>query len=157
MAGKHSDHYFCRWQAKIVTTINFFFEKNEKNKKCLELPDLARKLIKKTFHLAGGSMKNGASWLRFRCCTVRASNMKFEIERQPSHLAWLAFDFKFHVIGSNNATTKGKPSQPASLVRKITAARIKLFPICEKLQKSVLVSTEIDLIFLSTASNFPAN
>ena len=23
MAGKHSDHYFRRWQAKIVTTINF--------------------------------------------------------------------------------------------------------------------------------------
>ena len=39
MAGKHSDHYFCRWQAKIVITINFFFEKNEK---CLELPDLSR-------------------------------------------------------------------------------------------------------------------
>ena len=36
MAGKHSDHYFCRWQAKIVTTINIFFEKNEKNKKCLD-------------------------------------------------------------------------------------------------------------------------
>ena len=48
MAGKHSDHYFCRWQAKIVTTINIFFEKNEKNEKCLELPDLARKLIRKT-------------------------------------------------------------------------------------------------------------
>ena len=31
MAGKHSDHYFSRWQAKIVTTFNFFFEKNEKN------------------------------------------------------------------------------------------------------------------------------
>ena len=30
MAGKHSDHYFCRWQAKIVTTIKFFLEKNEK-------------------------------------------------------------------------------------------------------------------------------
>ena len=46
MAGKHSDHYFCRWQAKIVTTINFFFEKNEK---CLEFSDLARRLIRKTF------------------------------------------------------------------------------------------------------------
>jgi hypothetical protein len=49
MAGKHSDHYFHRWQAKIVTTINFFLEKNEKNKKCLELPDLARKLSRKIF------------------------------------------------------------------------------------------------------------
>jgi hypothetical protein len=49
MAGKHSDHYFHRWQAKIVTTINFFLEKNEKNEKCLELPDLARKLSRKIF------------------------------------------------------------------------------------------------------------
>ena len=32
MAGKHSDHYFRRWQAKIVTTINFF-EKNTKKTK----------------------------------------------------------------------------------------------------------------------------
>jgi hypothetical protein len=46
--GKHIDHYFCRWQAKIVT-INIFFEKNEKNEKCLKLPDLARKLIRKAF------------------------------------------------------------------------------------------------------------
>ena len=46
MAGKHSDHYFRRWQANIVTTINFFLEKNEKNEKCLELPDLARKCIR---------------------------------------------------------------------------------------------------------------
>ena len=44
-----------RWQANIVTTIfvattiNFFCEKNEKTEKCLELSDLARKLIKKTF------------------------------------------------------------------------------------------------------------
>ena len=29
MAGKYSDHYRYRWQAKIVTTINIFFEKNE--------------------------------------------------------------------------------------------------------------------------------
>jgi hypothetical protein len=49
MAGKHSDHYFCRWQPKIVTTINLFFEKNEKTEKCQELPDLARKLISKIF------------------------------------------------------------------------------------------------------------
>jgi hypothetical protein len=49
MAGKHSDHYFHRWQAKIVTTIIFFFEKNEKTEKCLELPDLARKLNRKIF------------------------------------------------------------------------------------------------------------
>ena len=49
MAGKHSDHYFCRCQANIVTTIFIFFEKKEKNEKCLELPDLARKLIRKTF------------------------------------------------------------------------------------------------------------
>jgi len=49
MAGKHSDHYFRRWQAKKMTTINIFFEKNEKTEKCLELPDLARKLIRKTF------------------------------------------------------------------------------------------------------------
>ena len=48
MAGKHSDHYFCKWQAKIVTTINFCLEKNEKNEKCLELSDLAIKLIRKT-------------------------------------------------------------------------------------------------------------
>ena len=68
MAGKHSDHYFCRWQAKIVTTINFFSRKkwkkrkvlriawfgekiDQKNileKKCLEFSDLARKLIRKT-------------------------------------------------------------------------------------------------------------
>jgi hypothetical protein len=50
MAGKHSDHYFHRWQAKIVTTINFSFEKKmEQKEKCLELPDLARKLIRKIF------------------------------------------------------------------------------------------------------------
>ena len=48
MAGKDSDHYFRRWQAKIVTTINFFFEKNEKNEMCLELPDFSRKLIRKS-------------------------------------------------------------------------------------------------------------
>ena len=46
MAGKHSDHYFRRWQAKIVTTVNFFFEKNEKNEKCLELPDLKQEIEK---------------------------------------------------------------------------------------------------------------
>jgi hypothetical protein len=45
MAGKDSDHYFHRWQAKIVTTINIFFEKNVKNEKCSELPDLARQLL----------------------------------------------------------------------------------------------------------------
>jgi hypothetical protein len=28
MAGKHSDHYFFKWQAKIVTTI--IFEKKRK-------------------------------------------------------------------------------------------------------------------------------
>jgi hypothetical protein len=49
MSGKHSDHYFRRWQAKIVTTIKFFFEQNEKNEKFLDLPDLARKLIRKIF------------------------------------------------------------------------------------------------------------
>ena len=78
MAGKHSDHYFCRWQAIIVNTINIFFLKKmkktksaqncliwrenlsekhlenlifvfEKNEKCLEFSDLARKLIRKTF------------------------------------------------------------------------------------------------------------
>jgi hypothetical protein len=32
MAGKHSDHYFCRWQAKIVTTIHFFLKKMKKTK-----------------------------------------------------------------------------------------------------------------------------
>jgi hypothetical protein len=47
MAGKHSNHYFHRRQAKIVTTIDFFFEKNEKNEKCLELPEMARTLIGK--------------------------------------------------------------------------------------------------------------
>ena len=36
MQGKHTDHDF-----------DFFGGKNEKNEKCLELPDLARKLIKK--------------------------------------------------------------------------------------------------------------
>jgi hypothetical protein len=51
MAGKHSDHYFRRWQAKIVTTIYLFFEKNEKNEKFLELPDLARKLIPQPGHV----------------------------------------------------------------------------------------------------------
>jgi hypothetical protein len=35
MAGKHSDHYFHRWQAKIVTTILKKIEKNKKNKNCL--------------------------------------------------------------------------------------------------------------------------
>jgi hypothetical protein len=29
MAGKHSDHYFRRWQAKIVTTIIFFCKKRK--------------------------------------------------------------------------------------------------------------------------------
>ena len=37
MAGKHSDHYFCRWQAKIVTTINFVFEKMGKKRKLLRI------------------------------------------------------------------------------------------------------------------------
>jgi hypothetical protein len=35
MAGKNSDH-------------NYFFGKKLKNEKCLELPDLARKLTRKT-------------------------------------------------------------------------------------------------------------
>ena len=52
MAGKQSVHYFRRWQPKVVTTINFFLEKNEKNEKCLELPYLARKLIRKIFSLS---------------------------------------------------------------------------------------------------------
>ena len=48
--SKHSDHYFCRCQSNIVTTILLFLEKNEKkNEKCLELPDFARKLIRKNF------------------------------------------------------------------------------------------------------------
>jgi hypothetical protein len=57
-------HDWCelwRWQAnivttifvdgrqKVVTTIKKKFEKNEKNEKCLELPDFARKLIRKIF------------------------------------------------------------------------------------------------------------
>jgi hypothetical protein len=33
---------------KIVTTIIYYFFLNEKNEKCLEFPDLARKLIRKT-------------------------------------------------------------------------------------------------------------
>jgi hypothetical protein len=37
MAGKHSDNYFCRWQAKIVTPINIVFEKYEKNRKVLRI------------------------------------------------------------------------------------------------------------------------
>jgi hypothetical protein len=49
MAGKHSAHYFCRWQAKIVTTIKKNCKKWEKNEKCLEFSDLVRKLIRKTF------------------------------------------------------------------------------------------------------------
>jgi hypothetical protein len=49
MAGKHSDHYFRRWQAKLVTTINFVLKKMKKSENCLELPDLARKLIRKIF------------------------------------------------------------------------------------------------------------
>ena len=36
--GKHNDHNF-----------DFFLKKMRKNEKCLELPDLARKLIKKGF------------------------------------------------------------------------------------------------------------
>jgi hypothetical protein len=40
---------FVDGRQKVVTTINFFLEKNEKNEKCLELPDLARKLIRKIF------------------------------------------------------------------------------------------------------------
>ena len=52
MAGKQSDHYFRKWHAKIVTTINFFLKKMKKmkkmkkNEKCLELLDLVRKLEK---------------------------------------------------------------------------------------------------------------
>ena len=38
MQGKHNDHNF-----------DFFLKKMKKNEKCLELPDLARKLIKKSF------------------------------------------------------------------------------------------------------------
>jgi hypothetical protein len=37
--------FFRRCQANIMTTI----EKNKKNEKCLELPDFARKLIRKIF------------------------------------------------------------------------------------------------------------
>jgi hypothetical protein len=37
MAGNHSDHYFHRWQAKIVTTIKKKFEKNEKKPKVLRI------------------------------------------------------------------------------------------------------------------------
>jgi hypothetical protein len=33
MAGKLSDRYFCRWQAKIVTTINILFEEKRRKKK----------------------------------------------------------------------------------------------------------------------------
>ena len=35
MAGKHSDHYFRRWQAKIVTTIKKKWKKMEKKPKVL--------------------------------------------------------------------------------------------------------------------------
>ena len=49
MAGKHSDHYFRRWQAKSSDHNKKKFEKNEKNEKCLELPDLARKWSEKHF------------------------------------------------------------------------------------------------------------
>jgi hypothetical protein len=40
---------FVDGRQKVVTTINFLLEKNEKNEKCLELPDLARNLIRKIF------------------------------------------------------------------------------------------------------------
>jgi hypothetical protein len=45
---KHIPEELWRWQANIVTTI--FVDgrqKNEKTEKCLELPDLARKLVRK--------------------------------------------------------------------------------------------------------------
>ena len=45
MAGKNSDHN------------KFCFEKNEKNEKCLELPDLARKSIRKIFFAKAESRK----------------------------------------------------------------------------------------------------
>ena len=47
MAGKHSDHYFRRWQAKIVTTINFFFEKNEKKRKIHTIARFGEKIDQK--------------------------------------------------------------------------------------------------------------
>jgi hypothetical protein len=37
MAGKHNDRYFCRWQAKLVTTIIFFVEKMKEKKKVLRI------------------------------------------------------------------------------------------------------------------------
>jgi hypothetical protein len=37
MAGKHSDHYFCSWQAKIMTTIIFSIFLNEKKLKVLRI------------------------------------------------------------------------------------------------------------------------
>ena len=47
MAGKHSDHYFCRWQAKIVTTIHFFFWKKRKNWKVLRIAWFGEKIYQK--------------------------------------------------------------------------------------------------------------
>ncbi len=58
MAGKHSDHYFRRCRANIVTTILFFWGENGKNEKCLELPNLARKLKLGEMFLALNSIKS---------------------------------------------------------------------------------------------------
>ena len=49
MAGKHSDHYFRRWQAKIVTTIIFFVEKNGKKPKVLRTAWFGEKVVQKKF------------------------------------------------------------------------------------------------------------
>jgi hypothetical protein len=74
MAGKHIDHYFRRWQAKIVTKINNFFEKNERKKKCLEfdffwkkrkvlrIAWFVRKLIRKIFFSGNSLHQSVSTW-----------------------------------------------------------------------------------------------
>jgi hypothetical protein len=70
---KHIPDELWRWQANIVTTIFvddrqtkgpqliFVWKKMEKNEKCLDLPDLARKLIRKTFRIFSFFLKKPKS------------------------------------------------------------------------------------------------
>ena len=63
-----------------MTTINFFLQKNEKNEKCLELPDLARKLKVENCLVTIG-VKTSLTYQQFvRACTGYAKMIQFRKE-----------------------------------------------------------------------------
>ena len=86
MAGKHSDHYFCRWQAKIVTTIKKKLKKWKK-RKVLRIAWFGEKVDQKNSH-------NFLPPPRHVCRKISAS-----VDGGPSGGSRVSREFKSNYIG----------------------------------------------------------